>query len=165
MQLTCPVLFITGYPTIETATEALRLGACDYLLKPVRKDHLVQVTHRTLQQHHTQEQQARHHSYLEAVVDTVEAAIIAVNTALIVVDLNRTGQQWCGGAQALGQPLGALFQGGAERCIQALHNAITGRHRVDVQRFEWQHGQQPKRLVSLTPRRCLMPGAWSLGRS
>ncbi len=29
------IIVITGYPTIETAKEAIRLGACDYLAKPV----------------------------------------------------------------------------------------------------------------------------------
>jgi DNA-binding NtrC family response regulator len=29
------VVIITGYPSIETAKEAVKLGACDYLAKPV----------------------------------------------------------------------------------------------------------------------------------
>jgi len=29
------VVVITGYPTIETVKEAVRLGVCDYLAKPV----------------------------------------------------------------------------------------------------------------------------------
>jgi two-component system, NtrC family, response regulator HydG len=74
LQLTCPVILITGYPTIETATEASRLGAYDYLLKPVRKDPLVQVTRKTLQRQKTQAQQERHQSHLKAIVGTVESA-------------------------------------------------------------------------------------------
>ncbi|MCI0641639.1 MAG: sigma-54 dependent transcriptional regulator [Gemmataceae bacterium] len=35
-----PVLFITGYGTSETAIEAMRLGAFDYLVKPLDPDHL-----------------------------------------------------------------------------------------------------------------------------
>jgi DNA-binding NtrC family response regulator len=31
----CEVVVITGYPTVETAKEAVRLGAYDYLAKPV----------------------------------------------------------------------------------------------------------------------------------
>ena len=30
----CPVLFVTAYGTLESAVEALRLGAADYLVKP-----------------------------------------------------------------------------------------------------------------------------------
>ena len=35
------VVVITGYPTIETAKEAVRLGAYDYLAKPVDPDKVV----------------------------------------------------------------------------------------------------------------------------
>jgi len=37
------VIMITGEPTLETATEALRLGAFDYLPKPARKDMVCRV--------------------------------------------------------------------------------------------------------------------------
>jgi DNA-binding NtrC family response regulator len=34
----CEVVVITGYPSVDTAKEALRLGAYDYLAKPVGPD-------------------------------------------------------------------------------------------------------------------------------
>jgi DNA-binding NtrC family response regulator len=38
------VVVITGYPTIETAKEAVRLGAYDYLAKPVGPDDVINAT-------------------------------------------------------------------------------------------------------------------------
>ena len=35
------VVVITGYPTVESAREALRLGACDYLAKPADPDQVI----------------------------------------------------------------------------------------------------------------------------
>ena len=35
------VVVITGYPTIESAKEAVRLGACDYIAKPVAPDDVI----------------------------------------------------------------------------------------------------------------------------
>jgi len=35
------VVIITGYPTIETAKEAVQLGAYDYLAKPVGPDDVI----------------------------------------------------------------------------------------------------------------------------
>ena len=35
------VIMMTGEPTVDTATEALRVGACDYLFKPISKDQLL----------------------------------------------------------------------------------------------------------------------------
>ena len=43
-----PVIMITGKPSIETASEAVRLGAYDYLTKPVEKDGLLRVTRQAL---------------------------------------------------------------------------------------------------------------------
>ena len=37
------VVVITGYPTIETAKEAIRLGAYDYLAKPADPDEVIRV--------------------------------------------------------------------------------------------------------------------------
>ncbi len=39
--LTTPTLMITGYPTIKTALQALRLGATDYLAKPFTRMELL----------------------------------------------------------------------------------------------------------------------------
>ncbi len=46
--LHCPVIMITGQPTIDNATAALRQGAFDYLLKPVRKERLLSATQNAL---------------------------------------------------------------------------------------------------------------------
>ncbi len=35
------VMILTGYATIKTAIDALRLGACDYMLKPYEKDEML----------------------------------------------------------------------------------------------------------------------------
>ena len=35
------VVIITGYPTLESARQALRLGACDYLAKPIAPDDVI----------------------------------------------------------------------------------------------------------------------------
>lgn len=37
------VIIITGYPSVETAKEAVRLGAYDYLAKPVGPDDVISV--------------------------------------------------------------------------------------------------------------------------
>lgn len=34
------VIMLTGYPTLETARESARLGACEYCVKPIDKEEL-----------------------------------------------------------------------------------------------------------------------------
>ena len=48
MNLACPIVMITGEPSVESAAEAVRLGAFDYLPKPVRRDTLVRVCRQAL---------------------------------------------------------------------------------------------------------------------
>jgi FixJ family two-component response regulator/DNA-binding MarR family transcriptional regulator len=43
-----PVLFLTAHPTLERAVDALRLGAYDFLRKPVRPTELLEVVKRCL---------------------------------------------------------------------------------------------------------------------
>ncbi len=47
--LFCPVVMVTGVPTIDSAADAVRMGAFDYLSKPVRLDDLRRVTANALQ--------------------------------------------------------------------------------------------------------------------
>jgi two-component system response regulator AtoC len=37
------VILITGFPTVETAVEAMKLGAFDYLIKPFTEERLIAV--------------------------------------------------------------------------------------------------------------------------
>jgi DNA-binding NtrC family response regulator len=39
--LCCALIVIADYPSVETAVETFRLGACDYLTKPVRQQRLL----------------------------------------------------------------------------------------------------------------------------
>jgi len=47
--ITCPVVVITGAPSVETAVEAARLGVFDYIPKPIRWENLIQVTKAALE--------------------------------------------------------------------------------------------------------------------
>jgi DNA-binding NtrC family response regulator len=44
------VVIITGYPSIETAKEAVRLGAYNYLAKPVSPDEVIKVAYGAMMQ-------------------------------------------------------------------------------------------------------------------
>lgn len=46
------IIVITGYPSLDTAKEAIRLGAHDYLAKPCGPDEVIHATTRALKQKH-----------------------------------------------------------------------------------------------------------------
>jgi DNA-binding NtrC family response regulator len=47
-ELTCAVIVLTGYGTIESAVEAMKLGAADYLIKDARPQEVLLTIERTL---------------------------------------------------------------------------------------------------------------------
>ncbi|MBI3599927.1 MAG: response regulator [Nitrospinae bacterium] len=63
--LVSPVVMITGEPNLKTASDALRLGAFDYLPKPVRQDTLHHVTKMALQHKALVDEKERYRLNLE----------------------------------------------------------------------------------------------------
>ena len=64
------VILFTGHATVQTAVEALRYGAYDYLLKPVKNEHIVQTVRLALE--HREQEQRR--DRLEAVAGQIMQA-------------------------------------------------------------------------------------------
>lgn len=92
----CPVVIITGYPHVETASEAVRLGAFDYLAKPVDKGALLKTTRLALQQYRLEQekQQAelareKYRRFLETLFKSVSDSIITVDQQLTILQLNQ----------------------------------------------------------------------------
>ncbi len=48
MEIPSPVVFITAYATVESAVEAMRQGAVDYIIKPFEEDRILLTVERTL---------------------------------------------------------------------------------------------------------------------
>ena len=98
---TCPVVMITGYPNIETAAEAVRLGAFDYVPKPVKKDELLKVVALALEKQELQkeknrfeEHQEKNRYLQETILRSVREIIITVDTHLRIADMNDMARDW-----------------------------------------------------------------------
>ena len=48
MDVPCPVIFITAFATVESAVDAMRQGAADYITKPFEEDRILLTVERTL---------------------------------------------------------------------------------------------------------------------
>lgn len=95
-QISCPVIMVTGFPNMETATEAVRLGAHDYLSKPVFREDLLKVTRSALGFRQLQKQTEAHQTHLDAILRCVEEGIISVNGVGRIVSCNRAAREICG---------------------------------------------------------------------
>ncbi len=99
MGLDCPVVMVTGYPNVKTASEAVRLGAFDYLPKPVNKEALLRVARLALQQYalkkekeKAERENQRYRQYLETIFRSVKDAIITFDTDLNIVEMNQAAR-------------------------------------------------------------------------
>ncbi len=101
--INCPVVMITGFPNLETASQAVRLGAYDYISKPVNKEKLLKLVSQALRYWELELEKRdlvlrneKYQYYLEAIFSSVRDAIIAVDSGLNILKLNQTAERWLG---------------------------------------------------------------------
>ena len=99
----CPVVMITGFPNLESAAEAVRLGAFDYISKPVNKETLLRFVRQALkhwqlamEKSELQRENEKFRRYLEVIFKSVSDAIITVNEKMEIIQLNNTARLWLG---------------------------------------------------------------------
>jgi len=148
--LTCPIVIVTGAPNVESASEAVRLGAFDYISKPVHQETLLRVakmaiTHKTLS-----DEKERYRLNLEAIFSSVKDAIVTVDEELKVVELNRSAEKVCGlTREAIGKPFGCLPAGCTKKCLDAFTETISKRRPVEMNRIECCHKDRVGHVVTL----------------
>ncbi len=87
-RLNIPVVMITGVRDVDAAAEAVRLGAFDYIFKPVVRDRLLQSLSRAVQHKALLDEKAQLQIAKEVYVQTLNAVFEGVQDAVVVVDRN-----------------------------------------------------------------------------
>lgn len=148
----CPVVMITGYPNIETASEAVRLGAFDYLSKPVLKKDLLQVARSALKYRDIAQKNEKYRTNLEAVFQSVRDALITVDSQGRIQEFNEAAGRICSlSASASGQPFNEMPMSACEgKCRVALRETLEKRKSVELGRMECGHRERPRQVVSLS---------------
>lgn len=146
----CPVVMITGYPNVETASDALRLGAFDYIFKPVKQDTLLHTTGMALQYKALRDENEKYRSNLEAIFRSVKDAIITVDKDLVVLEVNEAANRICGlDRDSIGKSLASIQTNCNCRCLETLRNSVNSRHATEVTRSECEHNGRYRQVVSL----------------
>ncbi len=133
--INCPVILFTGYPNTETAVEAVRLGAYDYLIKPFKKDELIRTIKKALRFRSVIEEKNRYQRNLEAIFKSMTDALITVDKELKILEINNSAVNVCGLSRrnVLGASLNEVC---GVKCIEALNKTLKNREPVEVKRFE-----------------------------
>ncbi len=148
--LCTPVIMFTGNPGIETAAEAVRLGAFDYLPKPVFKDTFLCITERAMQYKLLVEEKERYRLNLEAIFSSVKDAIITVDKELCVLEANKASKDICSiSRDNVGMPFGSLSNQCNKPCYHAIAETVAKKHSVHMHRIECGHKLRPQQVVSV----------------
>jgi len=84
----CKVIMITGDPSLQTASEAVRLAAFDYLAKPVNGTALLRVVRQAMERRNIEDERDRYRSELDAIFHSVRAGVITVNPEMQIKQAN-----------------------------------------------------------------------------
>lgn len=87
---TTPVLVTTGFPTLDSAIEALKLGAFDYLTKPFHLEEIGEKVKRALVGKQMQEE-----NFLFSKLVSLHEITKVLASTLEIVDLNRKFLEYC----------------------------------------------------------------------
>ena len=151
MELACPVIVLTGYPDVETATEAVRLGAFNYLSKPVDQEMLLNAVRIAIKYKESKEKEDKYKSNLEAIYKSVNEAIITVDTDLKIIELNNAAESICGLTRKdIGKRYDMLSRPCSGSCSEILKTAVSTKKPGEIYRIECYRNDRQNQLVTIT---------------
>ena len=142
------VVIITGYPNVESAAEAVRLGACDYITKPIRHDALKTVCRLALADKRVANERARHQSNLDAIFSSVSDGIVMVDAAGVIAACNAAASANCG-FHIAETVLGEFNHAAGCRCRQALTACLASGVPQELVRIECCQKRGGDRIVNI----------------
>ncbi|MDH3557184.1 MAG: sigma 54-interacting transcriptional regulator [Deltaproteobacteria bacterium] len=149
---TTPVILITGVPSIDTAAEALRLGALDYIVKPVRQDALLRATDVALKHKALADEKESYRTNLEAIFRSVRDGIITVDEGMSVTEMNDAAEKICGVQRSdiIGKPMYSVAGACNGKCLGALARTLKSQEPAEIHYLQCLAKHKPRQVVSVT---------------
>ncbi len=145
------VVIITGYPEVETAAQAVRLGAFDYLVKPVTAQSVLRTAQMAIRHKELEDEKEKYRSNLDAIFRSIKDAIISVDAEMRITEINGAAMRMCGFTREVaGTDLRVAAKGCSGHCIEALETALRTRESVEIDRIECHLTGRPRYVVNLT---------------
>ncbi len=147
----CPVIIITGQPDIDTAVEAVRLGAFDYIAKPVQRKKLLHVAQLALHLKKVTDEREKYRLNIEAIFKSVKDAIITLDKELSVLEINESAKKICGvGRDSIGRNFHTIQTDCNLRCLESVRKTIDQKQSVESCRTECQRNNRSRQVVTIS---------------
>jgi PAS domain S-box-containing protein len=145
------VVMFSGCPQVESAAESVRLGAFDYITKPIRYETLIAVTRHALGMKVLSDERERNRANLDAIFRTVTDSIVMIDRDARLVQFNTTAERFCGYQQELiGSAVVDIDLGCGGVCLTALLEALKGNTQQELRRIECHPSFGTTHIVSVT---------------
>ncbi len=146
----CPVVMVTGSPDLDTATDAVRLGAFDYIPKPVRHETLLRITSKALQHKKLVDQKEAYRAHLKAIFQSVKEGIITVDRDLCITAMNDPAKMMFGFEENVeGVALKTVFPSN-QPFVDLVRNSFDTEQATDIFRIEMSLKKNRPQVISLT---------------
>jgi len=147
----CPVVMVTGAPDIDTAAEAVRLGAFDYVCKPVNREVLLRISRRALERKLLLDEQETFRLRMRAVFQSIQEGILVFDEEFRIVDINESACRILACSNAVvGKTLDELAQSKGCATVSQFQEAVTLRCSGEIYRMHMVNNAGQSLLVSLT---------------
>jgi len=131
------VVIFTGSPEVETAAEAVRLGAFDYILKPVLPQKLLAVSLKALNAKFMNDERELHRANMAAIFESVSDSIIMADKEGRLAHFNGSAGSVCGyTSDLIGQKMADIDLGCGGKCRTALLETLLTKAPRELRRFE-----------------------------
>lgn len=144
------VVMCTGFPKVESAAEAVRLGAFDYITKPIRHETLLLVARHALKSKTINDERERYRANLDAIFHTVTDSIIMVDRDGRLAQFNATAEHICGYDNGqVGIDAASIHLGCGGTCRKALLESLHTNSPKELRRLECRTSDGRLRIVSV----------------
>ncbi|GAB4165595.1 MAG: sigma-54 dependent transcriptional regulator [Geothermobacteraceae bacterium] len=149
-KIKAPVIMITGAPEVETAAEAVRLGAFDYLSKPVRQETLLRLAKLACTHLDLSRQKEEYQAHLEAIFQCLQDGILTVDHQLHLQEINEAARELLGVAgEVIGERIDSIGTVGAT-CAELIEQTLQTRQPAERYRVEFAAaGSGSRKVLSL----------------
>ena len=148
---TTQVIMFTGFPEVNSAAEAIRLGAFDYITKPVRQESLFLVTRHALSFKKMNDKLERYRANMDAIFRTVSDSIIMFDKDGRLAHFNATAEKICGyTSDQIGRDAANIRLRCKGVCRTALMETLSTNSSREIRRFECRSPEGKIRIITVT---------------